>query len=160
MSDTEVEIVNDTETETEQITKPKKKYEFTEARRAALERAQKARSDKAKKRDELKKETEQISLQIIEDRKVGKSQEDDKLETILFQLENMEKHFSKNSPPKKNESEFESEPPPPPKRKIRKKPPPPPDYDSNVASQSDTESEPTFVPNSYVPPPNNTLRFY
>ena len=127
----------------ESVTKPKKKWEFTEARRLALEKAHAARAEKAAEKKRLKRETEKKALEIIEDRRMGSTAEDEKLDHVLYEIEKLKKHMTETRKERgrapqvsasltETESEYEipkNLKPPPPARRSRKKAPP------------DTESE-------------------
>ena len=87
----EIPIPEDTSPES--VTKPKKKgnWEFTPARKAALEKAHAARAEKAAQKKKLKKETEAKALEIIEDRRLQTTADDDKLDHVLYELEKIKK---------------------------------------------------------------------
>jgi small-conductance mechanosensitive channel len=133
------------ETAPEGITKQKKKWEFTPARRAALEKAHKKRSEKAEEKKRLKKQTEKKALEIIEDRRLDTSAEDDKLDHILYQMEKIQTHIKEKNVPEKLK--------PPPLRRSRKKVEPPPE-DSEITETDEltedyydtTETESTRPP--------------
>ena len=124
----------------ETVTKPKKKsnWEFTPARKAALEKAHKKRSEKAEERKRLKEETEKKALEIIEDRRLQTTAEDDKLDHVLYELEKLKKHVVKEHNPAPEKLR------PPPLRRSRKKPPPPPETESELTmTEQETEVETT-----------------
>ena len=127
------------ETGPETVTKPKKKgnWEFTPARKAALEKAHAARAEKAAQKKQLKKETQAKALEIIEDRRLNTSADDDKLDHVLYELEKIKSHVVRSTVPSRKkapepdteseltESDYvttETESLPPPRRK--KNPPP------------------------------------
>lgn len=139
------------------VTKPKKKrnYDFTPARKAALERAHAARAAKAEERKKIKHETEKKALEIVEERRLNTTADDDKLDHVLYELDKIKKHL-----PTKNkvsasltETESEYEIPqktrPPPTRRGRKKPPPPVETESEYTDENEEELEP-------LPPPRKS----
>ena len=147
MSDSEHEIPQEEETVPEPVTKPKKKWEFTPARQAALEKAHKKRSEKAEEKKKIKKETEKKALEIIEDRRLQSTAEDDKLDHVIYELEKIKKHI-KPEAPKETPEKLR----PPPLRRSRKKAPPPPDTESELTmTEPDTELETTETES--LPPP-------
>ena len=138
----EIPIPEDTSPET--VTKPKKKgnWEFTPARKAALEKAHAARAEKAAQKKKLKKETEAKALEIIEDRRLNTTADDDKLDHVLYELEKIKKHVKQTKEPIPENLK------PPPLRRSRKKAPPPPDTESEL-----TESEYATTETESLPPP-------
>lgn len=139
---TEEQVIPDADPES--VTKPKKKgnWEFTPARKAALEKAHAARAEKAAQKKKLKKETEAKALEIIEDRRLQTTAEDDKLDHVLYELEKIKKHV-------KNQTKDipENLKPPPPARRSRKKEPEP-DTESEITDSdyATTETESTRPP--------------
>jgi len=157
-SDEETPVPHDEETIPEEparesVTKPKKKgnWEFTPARKAALEKAHAARAEKAAEKKKLKRETAAKALEIIEDRRLQTTAEDDKLDHVLYELEKIKKHVSATKETVPQELK------PPPLRRSRKKaPPPPPDTESEL-----TESDYVTNETESLPPPrrkHNVLR--
>tara|TARA_R110002012_G_scaffold1645_2_gene8046 strand:+ start:384 stop:953 length:570 start_codon:yes stop_codon:yes gene_type:complete len=141
----------------ESVTKPKKKrnYDFTPARKAALERAHAARAAKAEERKKIKHETEKKALEIVEERRLNTTADDDKLDHVLYELDKIKKHLpAKNKvSPSLTETESEYEIPknlrPPPLRRARKKLPPPPVETESEYTETDyteTEEEPEPLP--------------
>lgn len=137
----EIPIPEDTSPES--VTKPKKKgnWEFTPARKAALEKAHAARAEKAAQKKKLKKETEAKALEIIEDRRLQTTADDDKLDHVLYELEKIKKHV-KNQTKEPIPENLK----PPPLRRSRKKAPP--DTESEL-----TESDYVTTETESLPPP-------
>ena len=135
------------ETAPESVTKPKKKgnWEFTPARKAALEKAHAARAEKAAQKKQLKKETQAKALEIIEDRRLNTTADDDKLDHVLYELEKIKKHVKNQT---KDEAVPEKLKPPPLRRSRKKAPPPPPDTESEL-----TESDYVTTETESLPPP-------
>ena len=131
------------ETAPESVTKPKKKgnWEFTPARKAALEKAHAARAEKAAQKKQLKKETQAKALEIIEDRRLNTSADDDKLDHVLYELEKIKSHV------KQQTKEMPKNLKPPPLRRSRKKVPEP-DAESEL-----TESDYVTTETESLPPP-------
>ena len=75
---------------------------------------------KQPKKKKLKKETAAKALEIIEDRRLQTTAEDDKLDHVLYELEKIKKHVSATKETVPQELK------PPPLRRSRKKAPPPP----------------------------------
>lgn len=140
---------NEAEIVAESVTKPKKKkpWVLTEARKASLEKAHAAKRKKAAEKRELKAETEKKALEIIEDRRLQTSAEDDKLDHVLYELEKIKKHIkpvvSKDIP--KNLK------PPAPLHRSRKKQPEP-DSDSEI-TMDEPHNEPETTDAESLPPP-------
>lgn len=145
------------ETAPESVTKPKKKgnWEFTPARKAALEKAHAAKKKKAAEKRELKVETQKKLNEIAEDRRLETTLEDDKLDHVLYELEKIKKHVVRSTVPNqrfelKNQTKDipEKLKPPPPARRSRKEKPEP-DTESEI-----TDSDyPTTETESTRPPP-------
>ena len=136
----------------ESVTKPKKKrnYDFTPARKAALERAHAARAAKAEERKKIKHETEKKALEIVEERRLNTSADDDKLDHVLYELDKIKKHLPAKNKVSHSLTETESENlRPPPLRRARKKLPPPPVETESEYTETDyteTEEEPEPLP--------------
>lgn len=140
------------ETAPESVTKPKKKgnWEFTPARKAALEKAHLARAEKAAEKKKLKAETQKKALEIIEDRRIQTTADDDKLDHVLYELEKIKKHVNRTV----KDVPIPEKLKPPPLRRSRKKAPPP-DTESEL-TESDyvtTETESLPPPRRKNPPP-------
>jgi small-conductance mechanosensitive channel len=149
MSDDEVpdmpheEVPVPEETAPESVTKPKKKgnWEFTPARKAALEKAHLARAEKAAEKKKLKAETQKKALEIIEDRRIQTTAEDDKLDHVLYELEKIKKHVTATK------ETIQPELKKPTLRRSRKKATPP-DTESDL-----TESDYVTTETESLPPP-------
>ena len=150
------------ETAPESVTKPKKKgnWEFTPARKAALEKAHLARAEKAAEKKKLKAETQKKALEIIEDRRIQTTADDDKLDHVLYELEKIKSHVVRSTVPnqrfelKNQTKEMPKNLKPPPLRRSRKKAPEP-DTESEL-TESDyvtTETESLPPPRRKNPPP-------
>ena len=143
------------ETAPESVTKPKKKgnWEFTPARKAALEKAHLARAEKAAEKKKLKAETQKKALEIIEDRRIQTTADDDKLDHVLYELEKIKSHVVRSTVPnqrfelKNQTKEMPKNLKPPPLRRSRKKAPEP-DTESEL-----TESDYVTEETESLPPP-------
>ena len=142
-SDPEI-VQEEPEPAPETVTKPKKKWEFTPARQAALEKAHKKRSEKAAEKKKLKIETEKKALEIIEDRRLQTTADDDKLDHVIYELDKLKKHMKHTV----KDDDIPEKLKPPPLRRSRKKAPPPPDTESEL-----TESDYVTTETESLPPP-------
>ena len=125
---------------TESVTKPKKQWNFTPARKAALEKAHIARAKKAAENKKKDTEVHLKAVEIVEDRRLQTTAEDDKLDHVLYELEKIKKHIN---PSVSKDIPKNLRPPPPARRSRKKEPEPDTESDLTETDYSTTETEST-----------------